>query len=453
VTTPAEQKKAVCTGLTAVVRESGLAGAIDPKAFFMMLNSNYAALCREGDLDLNLLWDGMKGQHPPDALVPIFLRFEEVAAKLGLRAVLPVEVSSLSPADRAMHLRQHAPRAPARMPSPIAASPDVSDDLSRFVQDGGGDGGGLRVVSRREVQEEAPVALPVSALTPLPDISGDVELTPLPDVTFGDNVEIKKRLTTALVSILKSTPAGPYLKTAQISFFVATHYDALCDGRQFFFPAFQKALMDLEGVQESHLYLTAKRFQRWLARVGMELVEPEWTIPPEMKAHLDEQLGAIGPDVYTPRSLPSVGPPAGAPVPKEEKYGIGKKGLSPMVKRIIGYTIVAVAAGAIALALHPERSLDVDPYSEALPLVSAKTFEGKFIGTLDLGTWQKLSPEKRRSAMDKLTEVLKQQNRLKGARVVHPRTKSVIMWDTKEGKLGGMKEIVEDGDLPQPKPK
>jgi hypothetical protein len=62
--TPADAKKAVCKAFTSVVKSSSL--SLDPKSFFMMLNTNFAVLVRDRRMDLGPLWDAMAAEHPSD---------------------------------------------------------------------------------------------------------------------------------------------------------------------------------------------------------------------------------------------------------------------------------------------------------------------------------------------------------------------------------------------------
>ena len=56
-------KKAVCQGLTKVLKRSPLKDSVDPKAFFMMLTTNYQVLCHGGGFDLKPIWDAI-GESP-----------------------------------------------------------------------------------------------------------------------------------------------------------------------------------------------------------------------------------------------------------------------------------------------------------------------------------------------------------------------------------------------------
>src|SRR6056297_1971634 len=78
------QKKAVCRGLTAILKESPVASSVDPKSFFMMLNTNYSALAANGTLDLGPLFEALRASAPEESLLPLFAKFEERTAALGL---------------------------------------------------------------------------------------------------------------------------------------------------------------------------------------------------------------------------------------------------------------------------------------------------------------------------------------------------------------------------------
>lgn len=473
---PAEQKRAVCAGLTGVVKDSQL--PIDPKAFFMMLNANFAMLARGDALDLTLLWEPLRSSHSETQILPLFLRFEEVARQLGMSVVHPPEVAALPPEQR-RHLlalaaapgqprtsvpptgRTSAPP-PSRSSVPPQGRSSVPPQGRASVPPGmaGMTGHGLRPVARGEAglpgDEGAPIPLPPEELTPLPAL--EFEPTPLPDSAYGDEspeqTEFKKKVTKALVTYLKATPAGRHLQSAQISFFIASRFGTFCDGRQFFYPILRDALLDLEGVTEEDLYLAAVRFRRWLARHAIELVEPEWRLDAATRERLEAMSANLGPAAYArpapPPEKKEEAPPAGAQerqAKRLKKYGLSNLKLDRT--RIFRYVVYGfiLAIGVVAgVALRPVKSGDVRPYQAVMPLADMSWIDGRFVGTLDAEAWFKLAEPKRREALKALTAMLKRERKISGAKVVHPKTRTAVIWEVNSEELSAAPQILTGTD-------
>lgn len=321
-------------------------------------------------------------------------------------------------------------------------------------------GHGLRPVARGEAgrpgDEGAPIPLPPEELTPLPSL--EFEPTPLPDSAYGDEspeqTEFKKKVTKSLVTYLKATPAGPHLQSAQISFFIASRFGTFCDGRQFFYPILRDALLDLEGVTEEDLYLAAVRFRRWLARHAIELVEPEWKLDAATRERLEAMSADLGPTAYA-RSAPppekkEEAPPAGAQerqAQRLKKYGLSSLKLGrTRILRYVVYGFILAIGVATGVALRPVKSGDVRPYQAVLPLTNLSWVDGRFVGTLDAEAWFKLPETKRREALKALTGMLKRERKITGAKVVHPKTRTAVIWEVNSEELSASPQILTGTD-------
>jgi hypothetical protein len=429
----ADQKKAVCTKLTGVLKKSPLGQAIDPKAFFMMLNTNYPVLCTGEQLDLNPLWDAMKGQHADVQLFGLFLRFEEAGRSLSLRVTLPSPVAALTSSERSTYLEQfmlneatddlQSPARPVSSAGRAIPAPLPRDESSS-------NGRGISPIDLADVPS-------------LMDFVPDLTPTPLPETAFaGLDDEAKRRLVTNIVGILKSTDAGPSLRSAELSFVISSRFSTLCDGVNFFLPPLAEALREMPGVTEEHLYVAAVRLRVWLARMGMALVEPAWTLDAATKERLEAEARRV-----TAKPAPLViESPKGPPKEREKSqhYAVENKKTSKYLRYAL-YTLVLAAGLAVALSTSPVKDLDRGPYAAAMPLIEAQLLNGAFVGTLDFDAWLKLDREKRAHAVEALEAVLKKENRLRGARVIHPRTHSVVMFDLKGQKLKAADSILGEG--------
>lgn len=474
-----DRKKQVCTTLTGIVKGSPLAGAIEPSAFFMQLNANYGALVRGQTLDLNLLWTTMSQQHAPDQLVALFLKFGDAGARLGLDVVLPPPLAQLSPQERQARLaRLDSGRSPAPPPTSAPRTPgrtELSSDVQAAVHGltplplpasalreipaaqtpGRGPAAGMGLPAAatpaRGMPAPQPGGAPVEA-TPLPVLFEEYEPTPLSEAALaGIPDEQQRRIISTLVGALKATEAGPFLSAPQLSYFLASRFNLLCDGTNFFFQGVYDAVLELQGVEEKHVYQAAVRFRRWLARVGLQLAEPAWKLDAATRARLEEQAAKVPLDTYSPIARvmaphahtpqpPASTAPEADPGPttaearqdqRLRKWGL--RGLSPramMVLRLgLGVLVIGVAL-LIRVLLDPISSLDVADYRAVIPLTETVTYEGRWLGTVDDKAWRALPLEKRQKALRDLTAILVREGRIQGARLVQA-NKSIVGYDVK----------------------
>ncbi|MEL6189789.1 MAG: hypothetical protein AAFU79_34635, partial [Myxococcota bacterium] len=92
--TAVERRKTVCRALANVLQKSPLADEFDPKAFYMLLSTNFAVLDREEGFDLGPLWTTLGG--PGDLRqAGLFLAFDERLRQLSLTTILPSEIAEM----------------------------------------------------------------------------------------------------------------------------------------------------------------------------------------------------------------------------------------------------------------------------------------------------------------------------------------------------------------------
>lgn len=475
-----DRKKQVCTTLTGIVKGSPLAGVIEPSAFFMQLNANYGALVRGQTLDLNLLWTTMSQQHSPDLLAGLFLKFGDAGARLGLDVVLPPPLAQLSAAERSTRLsRLDSGRSPAPPPASAPRTPgrtELSSDVHAAVQ---GltplplPASALREIPAAQTPGRGPAAagvgLPAAATpargmpapqaggapveaTPLPILFEEYEPTPLSEAALaGIPDEQQRRIISTLVGALKATEAGPFLSAPQLSYFLASRFNLLCDGTNFFFQGVYDAVLELQGVEEKHVYQAAVRFRRWLARVGLQLAEPAWKLDAATRARLEEQAAKVPLDTYSPIArvmaphahgpqAPASTAPDAEPGPttaearqdqRLRKWGL--RGLSPRAQMAVRAGLAVLLVGLALLVrvlLDPISSLDVGDYRAVIPLTETVTYEGRWLGTVDDKAWRTLPLDKRNKALRDLTAILTREGRIQGARLVQA-NKSIVGYDVK----------------------
>lgn len=501
-----DRKKAVLTTLTGLVRASPLADRIDPKAFFMTLNANYPVLCAGNTMDLALLWGPLSQSHGPDALAGLFLKFTEAGERLGFEVRLPPELATLSPSDRqalasafdqklararspvptqsSAQSPQPAPRSQPRPPAKLVELskkpslppgepyvPDMSV-LSADLADSG-----LVIAHAEPMNTDAgedlglePIPLPLGALTPLPDIATEYEPTPMSAQVLAEiKDEDQRRIISTLIGAVKSTEAGAAISAPQLSYFIGSRFRTLFDGQHFFFAPVYEALSELEGVTEEHIYQAAARFRKWLARIGVQLVEPAWTLPPEKRDMLEKQASTLPVETYGQTSTrPSEQPEA--PKPRESftsptdtkqearlrKWGLLGFGKRSSVLRVALAAIVAVSVIVALELMDPIRGADFEDEGAVFPLSSAVMVEGKWMGILDDQAWLRMRAGDRATAVKQLGEVLKSKQRLVGARVLHPKTSAILAFDLKKtGEFVASEALMKLGEKvapPAPKP-
>ncbi len=504
-----ERKKAVLATLTGLLRVSPVGESVDPKAFMMLLNANYAALCPGNRMDLALLWSSLAAQRSPDELVPLFLKFTEAGERLGFLVEVPRAIADLTPDARAELLasfertaRTTTPAAPTGRGLPTAApgsGPNAqprttapSDPRSSMptvapsVPPGArlqplpgpnttpaGPPSGMPSASAHPGALRRGAATPIAGGTPLPSVgdNGPDEYSPTPNTASAFAQipdEAQRRIVTALVGVVRQTTLGERVSGAQLNYFLASRFRQLFDGERFFFTPVHAALMELEGVDEGQVFTAAMRFRRWLARNGVELLEPAWSLSLEQRAELERQAMASVPvETYAARpDAPDVVPvepavelkPEDAPTSAEERRearlkALGLRGWTiPRIVRLAAVIGVCALAGVGIKSLDPIRALSLSTYDAALPLADAALVDGVWTGTLDEERWKKLPYRARKEALDNLAVTLKAEDRLKRARIVSQRTRTSIAFEAKDRMLMADTYLYLGIARPQPPP-
>lgn len=384
-----ETKKAVCRVLTNVIKASPLRDAIDPKAFFMMINTNFPVIYQGSRLELGLIWDALCTAHPPQQLYGIFLKFEEASASIGLTVGLPLEVAQLSDAQRHAHIQ------------------------------------------RFNGHEEASYSDP-SGLTPLIEIDGIGE-QPLP-LSTGDlkplvSDDLKRRVAQSVVNAVKSAPISSRIESAQLAYWCHANFDTLCDGQRFSFDPLLTAFRALGDVADSDLYFVVLELQRLLQQNGILLDEPELAIGEDVREALArehtrrvkeaEPATPSGPRAPASGRQPPSGEHGAEPAPKKdklEKWGLkrqsAKSASGSQYVRIGLLSAVFVACIAYAWLTRPNRELDPHDYDAVFPLKAASLVAGAFQGTIDEALWRRLDYAGREKAVKGLQDAVRERGLL-----------------------------------------
>jgi len=389
-------KKVVCSTLTGVVKTSPLAGAIEPSAFFMQLMSNYAVLCRDGVLDLVFLYEPLVNQYPAGPLAELFEQLGQAGRGLGFDVRMPMLPRDTDPPEGLQVLppAQRTPSTPAPPPTP------------------------------------API-VPINALTP-----------------------VQQGLVANLVGALKGTEVGSLLSAPQLTYFISSRLNDLFDGQTFHFSPVYDAVLEIRGVEEKHVYIAAQRFKRWISRGGVNFIEPEWKLDPAARQKLDETAAKLpveaahGPTGrhISANSMAPEPPKDSGPEPGEtrqearlRRYGLTSgllgQGKWPLIRIGLGVVLIIVTV-ALREVLAPMVSVENATYAAVFPSKEVFLFEGKWMGVIDEDRWLKMPLERREKALRDLTQVLKSEGRLAGARILHPRDRTLVGFDAKS--KGGM---------------
>lgn len=497
-----ERKKAVLATLTGLLRVSPVGGSVDPKAFMMLLNANYAAICPGNRMDLALLWSSLAAQRPHEELAPLFLKFIEAGERLGFAVEVPRPIAELPPEARAellasfdrsartpttpapagrglptaapsaaAQVRTTAPSDPrSSMPTVVPSVPPGAR-LQPLPTHGSVPAGPGPTTSASPAAIRRSTATPLSVGTPLPAVgeNGPDEYSPTPNTASAFAQipdEAQRRIVTALVGVVRQTTLGDRVSGAQLNYFLASRFRQLFDGERFFFTPVHAALMELEGVDEGQVFIAAMRFRRWLARNGVELLEPAWRLSVEQRAELERQaMASIPVETYSTRpDAPDVVPvePAIEAPPEEQPTSaegrrearlraLGLRGWTiPRIVRLAAVIAICALIGYGVKSLDPIRALSLSTYDAALPLVDAALVDGVWTGTLDEERWKKLPYRARKEALDNLAATLKAEDRLKRARLVSQRSRTSIGFEAKERLL--MADTYMYLGIPRPQP-
>lgn len=411
---PTADKKQVCTELTAALRASPLASAIDPKAFFMQLMTNYAALTHNGVLDLVALYEPLASKYPAAALADLFRDLGEIGERLGFEVRGPDLSRDTDPPE----VRQ-LPAAPPPSPGRPSLNPSQRSGLTVTPRTSltPSPSGGQPRNSQTPAPHQGRTSLTPqsrSSLTPQPKSLSDTQLTPA-----------QSGLISNLMASLRSTEAGPLLSGPQLNYFLTTHIQEIFDGERFHAQPVFEAVMSVTGVEEEHVYVGFARFRRWLSRSGVTIVEPAWRLDPRAREQLDELANKAQEPTRPAEQAPEL-PKDPGPAPGESrqqaelrKFGFQSSRAGKAVSVLVAL-FVLVGGVVVIQSMQPIKALDAAAYGAVFPVREAKIFDGKWLGTLDRDRWLKLTLAQREKALKDLSDVLAKESRLSEARLVGP---------------------------------
>lgn len=343
------QKKAVCRGLTAILKESPVASSVDPKSFFMMLNTNYSALATNGTLDLGPLFEALRASAPEESLLPLFAKFEERSAALGLTPRLPPSLEQLPPEARA-ELRQQYD-AQRGLTNTDTAPSDAPDD---------------------------------------------------------EAAAHRRRVVNTFVQGFRASPLGQRMDPSQLSYFIGGQIDDLLVDGQLRVEPIVDALRQ-QSVNDADIYVGVAMAGEKLKTIDVELQEPTLDVRPEIRSQLLRQAQV---KEAPARARPSVDRQREEERKKNlEEFELPAKKRSPGRARVIRVAVMLVAIvgiGAFGYLTRPNRELGTRPFVGTIPLASAQVVDGAFSGVVDWETWSKLPAEEQRRRAQAFEALLKE---------------------------------------------
>lgn len=346
-----DRKKALVRGLSGLLRVSPVSADVDPKNFFMLVNSNYAILVNEDRLDLGPLWDALAARAGQEDLTALFLKFEEKSRQLGFQVVLPPAVDSLDAGARAA-------------------------SLEHFERTQGG--------------------------TPLPQL----------EPVFQQTGDLHRRVLRSVVHGFRASPVGQKIDSSQLNYFIGERLPELFDGKTFDAQPVVEALRE-QGIEDPDIYVGVALAQERLATLDVVLPEPVLNVSQDLKADLlrraqSQDVPAAPPPPREREKPAKTEEHRKTKAEQLRSMGLGgtKKGNSRVLRLSIMGVLLAGAVVASYLS-RPNRSLTVSPYEGTLPLKSAQLVDGAFVGTLDVSAWDELTPEERRDRLDSFSDVVR----------------------------------------------
>ncbi|MEM7678971.1 MAG: hypothetical protein AAF449_23585, partial [Myxococcota bacterium] len=299
---PAEQRRVVCKALTRVVSKSHLAEEIDPKAFFMMLNTNYAVLYRDEVFDLTAVWEALVSQHSPKVLYGLFLRFSDTLEKAGIHSRLPSAVEALGLEERRHHQLLFEGNGP---PAPATEIVEMTDSID------GPDGSGK----------------------PAPLLKlGTADIRPF------ISTEMRRDIVQAVLTAIKAAPVGDRVESAQLAYLIDNNFDALCDGQTFDLDPVLQGLKELGNVTDADLFLATVLLKDDLAAHNLALTHQPLDVDEDeakqiVEAYEQEQQRfkresqrAVTHTAEAPTSGPQQAPPSNRSAPPQESQKQTRKG-------------------------------------------------------------------------------------------------------------------------------
>ncbi len=388
--TPADLRRDVCKALTRVVRKSKLSAAIDPKAFFMMLNANYAVLYRDNLFDLTPVWQALAAQHSTADLAGLFIRFSEALHERGLRVVMPPQVANLTPEEQKLHLEAFENQPADSNEAEVVALTDELDALT-----------------------------------------GDAGPAPMLELNTGDlrpyiGPETRRDIIQAVVQSVKAAPIGERVDGSQLAYLVDNNFDALCDGASFDLEPVFQGLRDLGNVADRDLYLASTVLREALHPHQIEVRHQTLDVSEAEARQLIQQYArakqqakrdavlAVTHTIDTPSPPPTETvdqqPRAEARRTELRRLGLGQ-GDRRTLQRIRAAVLITVflIVATPAYLFRSTRPLSVNPYEGTIPLKSARLRNGLFVGELDDEKWWPLPLEQREDRLRKFQVVVRAQ--------------------------------------------
>ncbi len=372
----------------------------------LMMEANYPSLCRDGKLELFLVWEALSVEHDPERLYGFFLKLQEAGAELGVPVGLPEAVQGLSEGERARH-------------------------IDGFL--GGPDG--------PEVQ--GPVTLPDSAIL----VEGEPGQAPLVLGT-GDLVpavpeELKQRIRKATLDAVQAAPAGALIGTKQLNYLVDSNFDLLCDGQRFNFDPLLEGLR--ERAEDKDIYIAFVQLRGSLKEIGIEMDEPSFDLDTAIRDLLISQAvgGAVGNEDRGGYKTGLAPPPSNATQdPKKEvaqekrlkTWGLHSNPRTARLIRVGALLFVSLVAGGWLFLTRPNRVLDPKDLSEVFPLATAQVTDGFFAGVVDQKLWDRLKPKERVRAIKDLEANLLERGLVANSQVRDQKGQLVVV-DTGKGRL------------------
>lgn len=393
-----ERRKTVCRALANVLQKTPLAEEFDPKAFYMLLSTNFAVLDRDEGFDLGPLWTTLGG--PGDLRqAGLFLAFDDRLRQLNLTSILPPEVAEMDEETRQRAVSQAFSREAGDAEVDTLASDEYLFDTGE-----------------------------------MPELSPD-ELRPL----ISD--ELKREIISAVVRGIKRSAVGVRIDGGQLAYRIDESFDELCDGKSIDVGPILDSLRDFQP-DVGDLYVALVRIHRRLTELRIDLRAPDLGVDAETGARLVEAADteekaalrmATAAAPATRTSAPAEAPPPPPPTERTEthrdlqlrRYGL--KGMSAarwrLVRWVVMTTLLVTALGA-AWALRPNRILDFKSYP--MPLRTAKLKSGLFVAQLDDARWYRMPFGDRSVAVRRMEARLRDEGRLIDATILDARKRVVI---------------------------
>ncbi|MEE2900932.1 MAG: hypothetical protein VYC39_01320 [Myxococcota bacterium] len=432
---PEEQKKAVCTSLVSVLRDSEISDEIDVKQFYGMISEKYSLLVRTDVFDFQPIWSALSNQFAPEDLYGIFLRFGQVTRELGLNVRQPSEIDRLPANSKAAYLADFEEQSSSRKAPLAAPGRSASPHLA---------GIGKPVGTAIPTGIGTPVGkLPAGIGTSVsggrmgsdPKVAGigrpvedSVNTNDAPVSTTEDRQtsqeELSNRISWAFAQSLKGAFGGE-LHTGEVQFLITKNFDSMMQEQRFVIDSILPQLLQLSGNSPESLYIGLASFKPVLDSMNIAFQIPSLGLSEEKQIEILERAKEQNTDNFRAGGIqadPSQIAPLPGSVSQENTQTTNKKesqlaeynlaGQSEMsargklLKRVF-VLLLLLGLGVTSWLVQPSRNLSVERYGTVFPIREAKSHNGIFVGYLDDAKWERLTQTERQVAVRKLQELLK----------------------------------------------